>query len=521
MYTILNVKKILQKDNNMTNDKTGKNFIGVSATILASKALGFIRDILVAASIGTSKLSDVYTQVFGVASLLFTSIGMALSSVNIPNLTYYLTNANEEERKKYISGLFAQLFMVGSIVSILGIFLAPLVTGIILPGLDSDVTDIAVTLTRIMFPTLLFICLAYVSAGILQVHRRFLISSLISIPFNLVIIASLLIWKNNILALGYVTTLGWLLQFLIQLPVLIREKYTFSFKLDFKNEHIKDVYTKLFPILLGNAALQLCLITDRAFASHLEEGSAAALSFGSMLFTTITSIFIVAMSTVTFPDLSKFCLEKDYLKVKRTLNYIFKVLFFILVPYLIIVTVYNRDIIQLVYERGTFNEKSTSMTSMAFLFYSYCIAGYVCQEIFNRVYYSLKKFNVPMVLSGICIILNYLMVTFSYKLYGISGIAGSTAVSFTIYAIIMSISVTREVGAFLGRDFGRYLQKLAMASTGMLVIDGAIGFLGLQGVIGAFILPVVLSSVVYLAVAYFTGIIKELLFRRMDDEIEL
>lgn len=497
----------------MTNEKTGRNFIGVSITILASKALGFARDIFVAASIGTSRLSDVYTQVFGLASLLFTSIGMALSSVNIPNLTHYLTNENEEERRKYISGLFAQIALSASLISVLGIIFAPWVTRLILPGMNEDVAGVAVSLTRIMFPTLLFICLAYVTAGILQVHKHFMISSLISIPFNLIIIGALLVWKNNILILGYVTTLGWLLQFLVQLPVLIKEKYRFHFRLGLDNRHIRDVYTKLFPILLGNAALQLCLITDRAFASHLEEGSAAALSFGSMLFTTITSIFIVAMSTVTFPDLSKFCLEKDFANVRRMLNYIFKVLFFILVPYLIIVTIYNKDIIKLVYERGTFTEKSTVMTSTAFLFYSFCIAGYVCQEIFNRVYYSLKKFNVPMILSGVCILLNLLMVALCYRLYGIKGIAGSTAAAFLVYAIIMSFSVRKEVGAFLGKDFAFFLARLAVSSGGMIIVSLVFKQMGIEGIWGAFLLPVGIGAVVYLAAAYFTGVLKETLLR--------
>ncbi|MCX7710270.1 MAG: murein biosynthesis integral membrane protein MurJ [Clostridia bacterium] len=499
----------------MTNDKTGKNFIGVSMMILISKALGFVRDIWFARNIGTTLLADIYTQVFGLASLLFTSVGMAISSANIPNLTHYLTNENKEERNKYVSGLLTQISLTATVVSLLGIIFAPKIAKVILPGLDEEASIIAVTLTRIMLPTLLFISLAYITAGILQVHKHFLISSLISIPFNMVIIAALLIWKNDIFILGYVTTLGWLLQFIVQIPILKKEKYIFNLKFNFSNKHIRSTYIKLIPILIGNAALQVCLITDRAFASrHLENGSVAALSFGSTLFTTITSIFIVAMSTVTFPDLSRYSIEKDFINVRKILKYIFKVLFFILVPYLIIVSMYNREIIQLVYERGTFTEKSTTMTSTAFLFYSFCIAGYVCQEIFNRVYYSMKKVLIPSVLSLGCIALNYFLVMVFADIYGIGGIAGSTAAAFLVYAVIMSISVRKEVGAFLGKEFSSYLLRLSVCLVGMIGVSVGVGFIGLKGLIGSFLLPVALGAAAYLMIAYFTGVLKETLWRK-------
>ncbi len=498
----------------MTNDKTNKNFIGVSVTILASKALGFVRDMVIAASIGTSRLADVYTQVFGISSLLFTSIGMAISSVNIPNLTHYSLNESAEKRREYAAGLFAQITLLAALVSVLGILFAPVAAKLILPGLDSGTAGVAASLTRIMFPTLIFICLAYITSGILQVHKHFLISSLISIPFNLLIITALLIWKNDIFVLGYVTTIGWLLQFLVQLPVLLKEKYRFSLKLHFENPHTREVYMKLLPILLGNAALQLCLITGRAFASHLDEGSGAALSFGSTLFTTITSVFIVAMSTVTFPDLSKYCLERDFDRLKGLLKYIFKVLFLILVPYILFVTLYSRDIIQLVYQRGIFTDRSTDMTSEAFLFYSFCIAGYVSQEIFNRVYYALKKYNTPMKLSLICITINLVLVALVYKSYGIAGIAASTAVSFLVYAVLMGISIRKEIGNFLGRDFIGFLARLALCSAGILAVSVLFGLLKLGGVVGSLLLPLAVGAAVYLVLAYLTGILKETILRR-------
>ena len=119
------------------------------------------------------------------------------------------------------------------------------------PGAQPEVDHIAVLLTRIMMPTLLFVSLTYLTAGVLQVHQYFLVSASISIPFNMLIIGALL-WKgNDLVFLGYVTTLGWLLQFLIQLPVLVREKYQWRFKLQWSDPYIRNTFKNLLPILLG------------------------------------------------------------------------------------------------------------------------------------------------------------------------------------------------------------------------------------------------------------------------------
>jgi putative peptidoglycan lipid II flippase len=481
--------------------KTGKTFIGVSIVIFMSKVLGFLRDISIAYFFGTTVLSDLFLLIFSFPGYLFASIGTALSSVNIPDLTYYIKSRTKEERDLYISNLFAQISLWATILCLLGIVFAPAVTSLIAPGLRSDVFDLAVHLTRIMIPTLLFVSLTYVAAGILQVHGYFLLSSSISIPFNLLIIISLYFKGNDIIFLGYVTTLGWFLQFLVQVPVLLKEKYRFFGRIDFKNEHTVLMFKQLMPILLGNSLLQLCLIIDRSFATHLEEGTAGALGYGSNLFVTITSVFIVAMSTVIFPRLSQYCLENDYARVRSLLSSIFKILLFILVPYLVLVIFYHQEIIALVYEHGAFTDKSTIISSLAFLGYSFAVLGYACQEIFNRVYYALKKFKIPMQVSILCIALKLLLDLIFFRTAGILGISVSTAVCMLIYAIIMGVLLHREINSFLGRDMVYFIFQLGLPIAGMMAVILASRYLSWNGRL-AFLLPLLLSGLVYLGIAY-------------------
>lgn len=490
----------------MTNgvQKTGKTFIGVSAVIFLSKVIGFARDIVFASIFGTTILTDLFQLIFSFPGYLFVSIGNALSSVNIPDLTYYINNRTRQERDDYLANLFAQITLAATFLVVLGIIFAPTLTSIIAPGLSDDVISLAVMLTRIMLPTLVFVSLTYVAAGVLQVHGHFLLSASISIPFNILVIASLLLKGDDLIMLGYVTTLGWLLQFLIQVPVLLKEKYHFWGRLNFQNEHTVLLFKQLLPILLGNSLLQLCLIIDRSFSTHLQEGTTAALAFGSNLFVTVTSVFIVAMSTVVFPRLSQYCLEGDKDRISGLLRNIFQILLFILVPYLILVVFYNRELIALVYQRGAFTGESTSITALAFLGYSLGVAGYACQEIFNRVYYALKKYHIPMKVSIVCIVLKLVLDLFLFRTKGIIGISVSTSAVMLLYALIIGLLLRREIGSYMGRTLWRFLVHLIMpvsAMTGVILLGRWLHYEGLK-----FLLPLSVSGLVYVGVAYLTPI---------------
>jgi putative peptidoglycan lipid II flippase len=493
--------------------RTGKTFVGVTLMIFISKVLGFARDIVFASIFGTTVLTDLFQVIFSLPSLFFSSIGNALSFVNIPDLTYYLQHGTREERNQYLSNLFAQITLGATLICLLGIVFAPALTRLIAPGLQGDASSLALLLTRIMIPTLLFVTLTYITTGVLQVHGYFLLSAAISIPFNFLIIVSLLMKGQDIIFLGYVTTLGWLLQFLIQLPVLLKEKYQFSFKLDWHNEHTLNMFKQLLPILLGNSLLQLCLIMDRSFGTHLNVGTAAALGFGSNLFITITGVFIIALSTVIFPRLSQYCLDTNYRLVRSIVRYGFKILAFILIPYLILVAAYSQDIITLVYQRGAFTAASTQLTTTAFLCYSFAVVGYACQEVFNRVFYALKRFQPPMYASLGCLLLHFILNLLFFRQTGIAGLALSTAFCLLTYALIMGVIIYRIIGPFLGQQFWHFLLHLSLPIGGMLASILACRQFLRGGLLISFLLPLAASGLVYLLFAWWGGLRKELIMK--------
>jgi putative peptidoglycan lipid II flippase len=484
---------------------TGRNFLWVSIAIFFSKVLGFFREIVIASVLGTDRIADMFGVIFGLPNLLFTGIGNALSAVNIPDLTKFLREDDTSGRKAYVTNLFTQLTLFCGLLSLAGVVLAPFVVRMYAPDLEPRVMGIAITLSMIMIPCLLFVNLAYFSMGILQAHGFFLLSSVISIPFNILIIVSIFIFGGDVLVIGYMTTAGWFLQFFIQYPRLRRMGYRMLGRISLASPQARNLYRNLLPILLGYSVLQICLLVDRTFFGiRLDEGSAAALNYGSNLFITITSVFVVAMSFVIFPRLSKYCQERDAARLRELIGTVFQMLFFILLPYILLVAFFNREIIAVVYERGSFDAASTSKTATAFLFYSFAAIGYACQEIFNRVFYAFKRYRVPMYTSLLCIGLNIVLNFVLFRPFGIAGISLSTAFCLFLYAAVLYGFLRREIGGGMGLSllfgFARVLPSLlvmlAVILTGRwLGGDSLAMVIGTAGAGGA----------AYLAVAFLTG----------------
>jgi len=483
---------------------TGRNFIWVAITMFFAKVFGLLRDVLFARIFGTTAFADAFQTIFGVPQLLFTAIGNALSAINIPNLTGLMKGEKSKERKEYVDNLMAQITLIFGILSLLGVLLSPLIVRIW--GFEGQARDVVLILCMIMMPCLLFVNLAYFCAGILQTHRYFLLSSLIAIPFNVLIILAIIFRGDNIIFIGAITTAGWFLQFFIQYPQMRRLGYRLWGKISFKSPESQNLYRSLVPVVLGYSVLQISLSVDRTFGTFLSEGTASALSYGSNLFLTTSGIFIMAMSIVIFPRLAKYCQQKNFPKIIELLGTIWQTMLFVLLPYMLLIIFFHRDIVYIIFEfgGGAFNDESTALSATAFLFYSFAAVGYACQEIFNRVFYAFKRYRVPATASVVCIVLNVLLTFAVYRTYGIAGISITTAFSMLLYAGILFFFLRKKLGAGMGLSVMFGLVRCVPPLMAMLLV-----FLIAQRVVGSSTLmalaTMAVGGVAYLAVAFVMG----------------
>ncbi len=501
----------------------GNSYFLVILGILIAKGLGFYRDMVFAGVFGTSVESDIYFQVFGLVNLAFTGIGVALSTLIIKNIN---KAENVGHEKAYASKFLKKSALYLTIGAILLALFAPFIVNVILPDLSPADLDIAVKMMYIMAPTLVFVVIAYIISGILQNEKIYFITSIMSLPFNAVIILSLFTSNVSILTVGTVTTIGWFLHGAILLPSFYKKGYSFLNSKDHAPTK-KDKSTEVLWIFISNMMFQLCFYADRTFVSA-NEGMASTFNYASNLFITISSVFVVAMSTVVFPSISKNYEEGNIDYVSDLLGYMISIISAISLPFVMVVGFFGKDIIRLVYERGSFGPEATLSVSIFFFIYTIGILGYVSQELLNKILYLAGKYKYTVIGTLSVILLNILTNALIKRFvpdtpYGESfitaqsfWIALSTSLFMCAYAVFVAVCIKKVVGHYFKKELRLNLLKILFSGAVAIAVYFVFNMTLPNFTHGyiTFVLPLGLCGVAYIASLLATGVLKKLLKRK-------
>ena len=210
---------------------------------IASRILGYLRDVLIFAKFGQNNLTDAYNAAFSIPDFLYMIlVGGALSSAFIPVFSSYLARNQEEEGWRVLSIIFNWIMVLLTIGVVLGVALAPQLVDWLVPGFDGYTKTLTINLTRIMFVQVIFMCLSGISTGILQSYKEFTAPAVGSVLYNLgIILGGLLLAAPiehyfpgyGIAGFSVGVVLGAIMNFLVQFIKLwqMGMHYTFSFNL--------------------------------------------------------------------------------------------------------------------------------------------------------------------------------------------------------------------------------------------------------------------------------------------------
>lgn len=488
-------------------------YILVVMGILCAKVAGFLRDAVFASGFGTGVESDIYFQIFGIASLVFTAVGSALSTLIIKNINKP-QHSKQGGQEKYAAHFMRRISgMIALITAVLYIFAKPIVR-FMLPALSGADFDLAVRIMYIMLPSFLFICIAYMMSGLLQNRRVFFTPSIMSLPYNVIVIVVLFLGVKDIETISVVTTVGWFLHIVIQLPDFYRKGYRFALpsKGMFKGNELQNAYETVF-IFISGLMLQLCFMTDKIFAGA-DTGMVSTLSYASNLFITFSGLFVVAMSSVVFPAISQNYEHGEMDYVRELIRYMIKLMISIFAFYLIAVVLFGDFAIAFVYERGQFTHEDTMRVTAMFIIYSFAIFGYLAQNVLNKLFYIAGKYKVTVIGAVLVVAVNALVDYFLAPIFGAYFVAISTTVLLTIYAVVIAVLLKGVIGSYVTKSLVSALGRIVLSSMATLIAVIATGaFLpesfstgkGMER-IALFVVALVVYALSMLA----TGVLKDL-----------
>ena len=233
----------------------------------------------------------------------------ALSASFIPVYAALEARKEHHESTRVASAVAALLSLVTSVLVLAGVLLAPLLVALIAPGFRGEKRDLTVAIVRILFPGAGLLVLSAWCLGILNSHRRFLLSYLAPVIWNVSMIATLVWWGARVPLPSLAVILGWgavagsALQLLVQLPAVLTLVPDLRFRLEF-SEHVRATVRNFFPVFVSRGVVQISAYIDEVLASLLPTGAVTGLANAQLLYTLPVSLFGLSVSAAALPAMS-------------------------------------------------------------------------------------------------------------------------------------------------------------------------------------------------------------------------
>lgn len=441
----------------------------IAAASLLSKILGFFRETTLAAVFGASRATDAYLVALIIPYMLFSVVSSALSTTLIPVYTRRVYEEGEQAGRQFIVSLLNLVIVACLAIAVVGALAAPVIVRVLAPGFQGDTLALTVSLTRILFPVMVFQGAVAVIVGLLQAKQRFTLPALVGIPFNIILITAI-VWGGRhfgIAAVAAGMVLATLSQLLLMMLGLKEAGFNYRLLINLKDSGISLVGKMLLPIMLATGAGQMGLIVDRMLASGLGEGSIAALNFGYLLSQFPLGIFAMAVAIVIYPTFSQYAASKDLAGLRRALAGGVRVSLFIVIPMSVALIILREPVVRILFQRGAFDPHATDLTAYALLFFSLGLVPMALRELISRVYFSLQDTLPPMLLGigavAVNIGLNFVLI----RPLGHGGLALATSLSALFAAVVLMAVLRRRLGGLGGKEMLDGFWRICVASVVM------------------------------------------------------
>jgi putative peptidoglycan lipid II flippase len=366
----------------------------------------------------------------------------------IPVFTSYMREKSKEDVWDFANRLFWTLSLVVAVITILGIVFSPAVVQLF--SGESAARPLAVDLNRIIFPYLFFIALAALAMGILNCFHVFGLPAATPVLLN---VATILFsvgivyrhFRDPATSLAIGVLVGGVLQFLIQVPSLVRRGMKFTFGISFSHPAIRDVARLMIPRLFGIGIGQINLLIDTRFATaaRMPPGSLAALYVADRVMELVLGGYAIAVATAILPMMSHQAAAKDYESLKKTLSFSVRIVAFITIPAALGLMILREPIIRVLFQHGQFVAESTRLTARALLYYAVGLPALASVKLIVPAFYSTRDTKTPVIIASISlflnIILNVVFLQFFFKRVQNGGPALATALAtfFDFFALFI------------------------------------------------------------------------------------
>ncbi|ASF40775.1 murein biosynthesis integral membrane protein MurJ [Halobacillus halophilus] len=473
-------------------------FIG--ATLLL-KVSGLIRDMVIAYYFGDSYVADAYLAAFIIPNMLILFMTNGMKNALVPT---YIQSLEKNRGKTYLGQVFKGTLVLAFILSIIGMAIAPFLIPLLYPEFSPEATQIATWVTIIFFSCIAFVGMNAVLEAFFDAENKFSLSIVSQIIVILSSILAAFLFANQIgaysLALGYLA--GTILSLIFKLFLVVPRK-VMDVKQKIEWPEVKQFYWIFLPVGLTVAVGQVNLMVGAIFASGQGEGAVTYINYAKNLVHMPQAIFGVTIATIIFPMLSKAITKDDTPQFKKGIEKGLTTMYLVLLPSVIGMMLLMPNLIELLYERGAFNNEATQATTNVAYLYFGSVIFFSLNNVINKGFYTMNKGHLILFISIGSILINVLFNFLFASWLGYLGIPLAASLMALFYTGACLIIFVRLVGGidfkYLAVDYGKITFAVIIMSGAVIGIQQLIG--GLPNLVQIIIVAIV-GAVVFAASSF-------------------
>lgn len=396
--------------------KLYRAFATVGGLTMLSRVLGFVRDILIAAVLGTGMVADAFFVAFRFPNLFRRLFGEgAFNSAFVPLFAKRLEGEGKEVARAFAEEAMSGLAFVLVILSAVCMIAMPWLMYIIAPGFADtpEKFGLGVLLTQIAFPYLFCMSLVALLSGVLNSLGKFAESSSVSIVLNLTLTAAILIamalgYRNEPRA-GIVLAWGVFAAGVLQLGLLLWGVWRNGLWLRFRRPRYTDGVQRLvqlgIPGVISGGITQINILIGTIIAS-MQDGAVSHLYYADRVYELPLAIVGIAIGVVLLPDVSRHLRAGNHAAVMDSQNRSFEFAMLLTIPAAVALAVIPHEIVTALFERGAFTAKDTPYTASALAIFALGLPSFVLIKVFSPAFFAREDTKTPMRFAAISLTAN-------------------------------------------------------------------------------------------------------------------
>lgn len=428
-----------------------KSVATVGGYTMISRILGFVRDILIAAALGAGPIADAFFVAFKLPNFFRRLFAEgAFNAAFVPLFAGRLAEAGPEAAQRFAARVLSVMvvFLFG-FVTLLQIAMPVLMYGFA-PGFADDPVrfDLAIELTRLTFPYLLFISLVSMLGGVLNALDRFAAAAATPIILNLCLITALLFATPYLETPGH--ALAWgvaaagIAQFLWLIHACAREGMVFRLPRPRLTPRVRRLLRLMVPGAIGAGVVQINLLIDIVIASLLPAGAVSFLYYADRVNQLPLGVVGVAIGTALLPLLSRQLRMGEIDAARDSMNRGIEIALLLTVPAMAALMVIGQPIISVLFERGAFDAATANASAQALMAYAVGLPAYVLIKVMAPGFFAREDTTTPVRIAIICVVINIALSLILIQFIAHAGIALATAIAAWVNAGLLAVTLLRR-----------------------------------------------------------------------------